>query len=84
VTGPNAKRDEGLRLVRAIDELVSNGLATREWSEIGRVLVYCQSCARFTGSSCRAFDGRGDRPDLLDMLTDRGRWCPHWPRLDAP
>ena len=72
MAGPSAKRDAGHRLVRAIDELVSNGLVSREWSEIGRLLVYCQSCNRFTGSGCRS-----DRPDLLDMLTDRGRWCPH-------
>jgi len=83
MAGPSAKRDEGLRLVRATDELVSNGLATREFAEIGRVLVYCQWCNRFTSSGCCTFDGRSDRPDLLDMLTDRGRWCPYWPDLIA-
>lgn len=71
------------RLVRAIDELVSNGLASREWSEIGWLLVYCQWCNRFTGSGCGAFDGGEDRTDLLNMLTDCGRWCPDWPNLFA-
>lgn len=76
----DSRIDKGVQLVRAINELVSNGLASRCWAEIGRMLARCQGCDLFTGSGCTTFDGRDDRPDLLDVLTDRGRWCPRWGR----
>lgn len=78
--GPDDEIRKRMRLVHAIEELVSNGLTSRCWAEMGRMLARCQSCERFTGTACKVFDGRDDRPDLLDMLTDRGRWCPHWGR----
>jgi len=69
------------RLLRAIEELVSNGLTSRPWSEIGRLLARCQTCSRFTAAAgCTAFDGEDGRPALLDVLTDNARWCPHWGR----
>lgn len=67
-------------LVNAIWELASNNESTRCVFEIGRMLARCQYCERFTGRGCLTFDGRDDRPELLDVLTDRGRWCPRWGR----
>jgi len=71
----------GLRLIRAIAEEVSNGLASRSWDDIGRLLARCQDCGKFTDAAgCTAFDGQDGRPSLLDVLTDNARWCPHWGR----
>lgn len=46
------------RLLHAIDEAVSNGLATRSSGEIGRVLVVCQRCPEYRGDYCDE-----DQPD---------------------
>jgi len=40
------------RLLHAVEEMVSNGLATRSWEEIGRCLVVCQRCEHWRGDYC--------------------------------
>jgi len=71
----------GLRLIHALSEMASNGLASRCMQEMGRLLARCQDCTRFTAAAgCTAFDGEAGRPNLLDVLTDNTRWCPHWGR----
>jgi len=78
--GPRSEQETpaAAELVNAIWELASNNESTRCVFETGRCLARCQYCERFTGRGCLTFDGRDDRPSLLDVLTDRGRWCPRW------
>ncbi len=68
------------RLLRAIDEMVSNGIATRPQEEIGQCLAKCQKCRRWTDPGCARFTATKCKTllDFLNFLTQAQNHCPQW------
>jgi len=67
-------------ITRAIDELESNGLATRQWAMAGLYLGLCQRCSEWSGDGCRRLGLSGGK--FAEWLCDRGNWCEIWTELD--
>lgn len=67
-------------IVQAIEELELNGLATRPWSEAGKLLALCEKCIDFTPRVGCAVRGR--TPTLYSrFLCNATRTCPRWDKL---
>lgn len=64
----------------AIDELESNGLATRPWAMAGLYLGICERCPAWTGDGCSEIGLHGGQ--FGEWLCDRSNWCDRWTRLD--
>lgn len=62
----------------ALDEMVSNGIATRSAFEIGQRMSHCQRCDKFRGGDvvfdCHRYPGG----KWLDLLGDADRRCKLW------
>jgi len=65
------------QLLRALDEWLSNGLATRPAGEIGRLLALCQACRDFRGDRCDRDNCQGPAK-LRARLCRRSLWCDEW------
>jgi hypothetical protein len=63
-------------LVAAIEELESNGLATRSWAEAGRLLAICERCREWDRHGCHQVDVRPG--PFAVFLCDAGRRCERW------
>lgn len=68
------------RLLNAIDDLVSNGEASRSAEDIGRCLAICQNCEAFHGDWCAEEIAcpKAARKIFLKRLTRRGPGCDKW------
>jgi hypothetical protein len=66
-------------ITNAIDELESNGYATRSWAMAGLYLGYCERCPEWLGSGCRKITS--DPNHFAEFLTDARRWCDRWADL---
>ena len=64
-------------LLNALNEWASNGLATRPWGEIGRLLTLCQKCPDFRGDRCARDNCQGP-PKMRARLCSRSAWCDEW------
>ena len=60
----------------AIDELESNGLATRPWAMAGLYLALCQKCERWAGTGCPDVSIEPGR--FAEFLVDGSRSCRRW------
>jgi len=63
-------------ITRAIEELESNGLATRPWAMAGLYLGLCQRCPEWSGDGCRRLGLSGGR--FGAWLCDARQWCDRW------
>jgi hypothetical protein len=67
------------RLLNAIAELESNGLATRPWALAGRNLSLCQRCEEWMGSGCLEVSLEPGK--FAEFLVNAKRSCPRWEEL---
>jgi len=67
------------RVLNAIAELESNGLATRPWALAGLCLSLCQRCGEWTGDGCARISG--GRAAVAEALVDASWVCPQWAAL---
>ena len=63
-------------ITRAIEELESNGLATRSWAMAGLYLGLCQRCPEWSGAGCLWLGLAGG--DFAEWLCRRESWCERW------
>lgn len=67
------------RILNALDELESNGKATREWAMAGLYLSLCQRCPQWQNVGCPRI---GRNPDIIaQRLVDSSWWCQRWVEL---
>jgi len=63
-------------ILNAIEEMQSNGVASRSWVMAGLLLGLCQRCPEWTGGGCAP---RAPEPaEFAAMLCDAGAWCDKW------
>jgi len=68
-------------LLNAIDELESNGLATRPWVMVGLYLSLCQRCEYWGGAGCVWIDGGPGA--FASWLVDAENTCDRWAEIHA-
>ncbi len=63
-------------LLAAIEEIQSNGLASRCWAQAGLWLAICQRCPKWEGYGCRRVSVEPGA--FAEFLCDGGRSCDRW------
>ena len=69
-------RGANRRILNAIEELESNGLATRTWAVAGLCLGMCGECEEWTGSGCR--ENPMTPGKFGELLCDAKFFCDRW------
>lgn len=65
-------------ILAAIEELESNGLATRPWAMAGLYLSLCQRCELWTGTGCPEVS---EEPGKFAEFLVSDRTCDRWTGL---